>query len=103
MILKTIRGKTPSYGENCFFADTSVVVGDVVMGRDCSVRYHAIVVQLSMPPIKNFRQRLEIAFQLGIMQLFTDVQFMTMFLSEWVLLSWMVVWLNPTVSLLLAQ
>ena len=43
MILKTIRGKTPSYGENCFFADTSVVVGDVVMGRDCSVWYHAIV------------------------------------------------------------
>ena len=43
MILKTIRGKTPSYGQNCFFADTSVVVGDVVMGRDCSVWYHAIV------------------------------------------------------------
>ena len=43
MILKTIRGKTPHYRENCFFADTSVVVGDVVMGCDCSVWYHAIV------------------------------------------------------------
>lgn len=43
MILKTIRGKTPSYGFNCFFTETSVVVGDVMMGSDCSVWYHAII------------------------------------------------------------
>ena len=43
MILKTIRGKTPSHGLNCFFAETSVVVGDVIMGADCSVWYHAII------------------------------------------------------------
>ncbi len=43
MILKTIRGKTPSHGLNCFFAETSAVVGDVIMGADCSVWYHAII------------------------------------------------------------
>lgn len=43
MILKTVRGKTPIYGANCFFSETSVVIGDVVMGRDCSVWYHAVI------------------------------------------------------------
>ena len=43
MILKTVRGKTPTYEANCFFAETSVVIGDVVMGRDCSVWFHAVV------------------------------------------------------------
>ena len=43
MILKTVRGKTPTYEANCFFAETSAVIGDVVMGRDCSVWFHAVV------------------------------------------------------------
>ena len=43
MILKTVRGKTPIHGANCFFSETSVVIGDVVMGRDCSVWYHAVI------------------------------------------------------------
>ena len=43
MIIKTVRGKTPIYGANCFFSETSVIIGDVVMGRDCSVWYHAVI------------------------------------------------------------
>ena len=43
MILKTLRGKTPTHGACCFFSETSVVIGDVVMGRDCSVWYHAVI------------------------------------------------------------
>ena len=43
MILKTVRGKTPIHGVSCFFSETSVVIGDVVMGRDCSVWYHAVI------------------------------------------------------------
>ncbi|MBF13094.1 MAG: gamma carbonic anhydrase family protein [Legionellales bacterium] len=43
MILKTVRGKTPTYEANCFFSETSVVIGDVVMGRDCSVWYNAVI------------------------------------------------------------
>ena len=43
MILKTVHGKTPIHGVSCFFSETSVVIGDVVMGRDCSVWYHAVI------------------------------------------------------------
>jgi carbonic anhydrase/acetyltransferase-like protein (isoleucine patch superfamily) len=42
-IIKTVRGFTPKYGNNCFFADNSVVVGDVEMGDDCSIWYGAVL------------------------------------------------------------
>lgn len=43
MTTKTINGHTPRFGENCFFAENATVVGDVVMGRDCSVWFQAVV------------------------------------------------------------
>lgn len=43
MYIKAIKGKTPQYGKNCFFAENSVLVGDVVMGSDCSVWFSAVV------------------------------------------------------------
>jgi carbonic anhydrase/acetyltransferase-like protein (isoleucine patch superfamily) len=42
-IIKTVRGFTPQIGKNCFFAENSVVVGDVVMGDDCSVWFGAVL------------------------------------------------------------
>lgn len=33
----------PEIGEGCFLAETSVVLGDVVMGKDCSVWYNAVL------------------------------------------------------------
>lgn len=42
-IIKPVRGFTPTFGKNCFFADGAVVVGDVVMGDDCSVWFNAVV------------------------------------------------------------
>ncbi|TWT82042.1 2,3,4,5-tetrahydropyridine-2,6-dicarboxylate N-acetyltransferase [Planctomycetes bacterium CA13] len=42
-IIKSVRGFTPQFGNNCFIAETGVVVGDVVMGDDCSVWFGAIV------------------------------------------------------------
>ncbi|GCD76546.1 gamma carbonic anhydrase family protein [Thermaurantimonas aggregans] len=42
-IIKVIRGKAPVFGQNCFLADTAVVVGDVVMGDDCSIWFNAVV------------------------------------------------------------
>ena len=36
-------GHTPSYGENCFFADNATLIGDVVMGDSCSVWFQAVV------------------------------------------------------------
>lgn len=34
---------TPTYGNECFFADNAVIVGDVVMGDRCTVWFNAIV------------------------------------------------------------
>lgn len=42
-LIKTVRGFTPGFGSNCFLAETAVVIGDVKMGNNCSVWYHAIV------------------------------------------------------------
>jgi carbonic anhydrase/acetyltransferase-like protein (isoleucine patch superfamily) len=42
-IIRTVRGFTPSFGKNCFFADTAVVVGDVTMGDNCTVWFNAVV------------------------------------------------------------
>ena len=43
MLIKSVRGFTPKYGENCFFAENSTLIGDLIMGDDCSVWYQAIV------------------------------------------------------------
>jgi carbonic anhydrase/acetyltransferase-like protein (isoleucine patch superfamily) len=42
-LIKPVRGIEPQFGDNCFLADYSVVVGDVVMGNDCSVWFHAVI------------------------------------------------------------
>lgn len=42
-IIRTLRGHTPRIGENTFLAETAAVVGDVTIGRDCSVWYSAVV------------------------------------------------------------
>jgi len=42
-LIKSVRGFTPQYGENCYFADTACVVGDVIMGNDCSIWFNAVL------------------------------------------------------------
>lgn len=42
-LVRTLRGFTPAFGKNMFLAETAVVIGDVVMGDDCSVWYSAVV------------------------------------------------------------
>ncbi|HYV91612.1 MAG TPA: gamma carbonic anhydrase family protein [Chitinophagales bacterium] len=42
-IIKTIRGFTPQFGKNIFLADNAVIVGDVIMGDDCTVWFNAVV------------------------------------------------------------
>ena len=41
--IKSVRGFTPQFGKNCFLAETSVVIGDVMMGDDCSIWFNAVV------------------------------------------------------------
>jgi len=42
-VIKSIRGKTPRFGQNCFLAENATIVGDVKMGDDCSVWFNAVV------------------------------------------------------------
>ena len=42
-LIKTLRGKNPKFGKNCFLAENATIIGDVVMGDDCSVWFQAII------------------------------------------------------------
>jgi len=43
MIIKELNGKKPQFGADCFIAENAVIVGDVVMGNQCSVWYNAVI------------------------------------------------------------
>jgi carbonic anhydrase/acetyltransferase-like protein (isoleucine patch superfamily) len=42
-LIKSVRGHTPVFGENCFLADNATVVGEVEMGDNCTVWFNAVV------------------------------------------------------------
>lgn len=42
-VIRAVHDKVPVFGQNCFLADTAVVVGDVVMGDACSVWWNAVI------------------------------------------------------------
>lgn len=42
-LIKTIRGFTPKFGKDCYLADNATIIGDVVMGDQCSVWFNAVV------------------------------------------------------------
>lgn len=39
----TVLGKHPQFGKHCFVAPNATIVGDVVMGDDCSVWFNAVI------------------------------------------------------------
>jgi len=43
MILKTINGKTPQIGEDCYIAENATIVGEVSMGNQCSIWFNAVL------------------------------------------------------------
>lgn len=43
MIIKEVRGKSPQIPEDCFIAENATIVGDVVMGNQCSVWFNAVL------------------------------------------------------------
>ncbi len=43
MIVKTVNGKTPQLGEDCFIAENATIVGEVTMGDQCSIWFNAVV------------------------------------------------------------
>ena len=42
-LIKSVRGFTPKFGKNCYFAENSTIIGEVEMGNDCSVWFNAVV------------------------------------------------------------
>jgi carbonic anhydrase/acetyltransferase-like protein (isoleucine patch superfamily) len=43
MIIKTVNGKTPQMGKDCFIAENATIVGEVSMGDQCSIWFNAVV------------------------------------------------------------
>lgn len=42
-LIKSVRGFTPEIGENTYLADNAAIIGDVVIGRDCSIWFNAVL------------------------------------------------------------
>jgi gamma-carbonic anhydrase len=42
-LIKAVKGIIPNIGKRCFLADNSTIVGDVVIGDDCSVWFNAVI------------------------------------------------------------
>lgn len=42
-IIKELRGFTPDLGTNTFIAESAAIIGDVTIGKDCSIWYGAVL------------------------------------------------------------
>lgn len=42
-LIKTVRGKAPKMGNDCYLAENATLVGDITMGDRCSVWFNAVV------------------------------------------------------------
>jgi carbonic anhydrase/acetyltransferase-like protein (isoleucine patch superfamily) len=42
-LIKTVRGMTPKFGQQCFIAENAVIIGDVIIGDQCSIWYNAVL------------------------------------------------------------
>ena len=42
-IIKELLGKTPQIGTGTFLAEIATIIGDVIMGTECSIWYNAVI------------------------------------------------------------
>lgn len=42
-LILPVKDKTPEFGKDCFLAENATIVGDVVMGEQCSVWFNAVI------------------------------------------------------------
>jgi len=42
-LIKKLRGFEPKWGADCFMAENATLIGDLIMGDQCSVWYHAVI------------------------------------------------------------
>lgn len=43
MLMKSVRGKSPVIGKDCYIAENATIVGDVTMGDKCSIWFNAVL------------------------------------------------------------
>ncbi len=42
-LIKKLNDIEPKWGENCYFSENATVIGDVMMGDDCSVWFNSVI------------------------------------------------------------
>ncbi|WP_114782694.1 gamma carbonic anhydrase family protein [Botryobacter ruber] len=42
-VIRPVRGKKPQMGHNCFIAENATLVGDIILGDECSVWFNAVI------------------------------------------------------------
>jgi carbonic anhydrase/acetyltransferase-like protein (isoleucine patch superfamily) len=42
-LIKTLLGKKPTFGDNCFLTENATIIGDVEMGDNCSVWFNVVI------------------------------------------------------------
>ncbi len=42
-LIKSVQGKSPVFGKNCYLTENATVVGEVSMGDNCSVWFNAVI------------------------------------------------------------
>jgi carbonic anhydrase/acetyltransferase-like protein (isoleucine patch superfamily) len=42
-LIKSVRGFTPHIGKNCYLAENATIIGDVIIGDDCSIWFNAVI------------------------------------------------------------
>ncbi|MBB6129431.1 gamma carbonic anhydrase family protein [Mucilaginibacter lappiensis] len=42
-VILPVKDKSPVWGDDCFIAPNATIVGDVVMGKNCSVWFNAVI------------------------------------------------------------
>lgn len=42
-LIKKVRGFTPQFGKDCYLTENATIIGDVIMGDNCSVWFQAVI------------------------------------------------------------
>ena len=42
-LIKSVKGFTPQIGKDCYLADNATIIGDVVMGDQCSIWFNTVL------------------------------------------------------------
>lgn len=42
-LIKSVRGFTPQIGKDCYLAENATIIGDVIIGDECSIWFNAVL------------------------------------------------------------